>query len=194
MGGEVRYRVNEQDEIVFVSDAWARFAAANRGDQSLAPPRVLGHPLWDFISDPTTRHLYRDILARVRRGVPVRFTFRCDSPDCRRHMEMEVLAGPGDTIEFRSRTVAEELRPPQPLFERDRPHSERFVRVCSWCKKVDVGGQWVEVEEAVGHLGLFHEPLLPQLTHGICDACHARMVAVLGEMSRDADSPHWRNV
>lgn len=174
-GGELCYRVNERDEVVYVNDAWGPFAAAN-GVERLVGAGVLGRPLWEFISDPTTRGLYRDILARVRGGVPVRFPFRCDSPDRRRQMAMEVAAGPGGTVEFRSRVLAEELRPPQPLLACDRPHSGQFVRVCGWCKKVDVGGRWEEVEEAVSQLGLFEHHLLPQLTHGICEGCYARMM------------------
>jgi hypothetical protein len=93
---------------------------------------------------------------------------------------MEVSGGPGGGVEFRTQVLSEEGREPQPLLERGRPHSEEFVRVCSWCKKVDVGGRWAEVEEAVARLGLFDRPLLPQLTHGICEDCYARMVGTLG--------------
>jgi hypothetical protein len=188
-GADIRYRVNDRDEIVFVNDAWAPFAAAS-GDERTAAPGVLGRPLWGFIADPTTQQLYRDILARVRGGVPVRFTFRCDSPAYRRQMEMVVSAGPAGTVEFRSRVVSEGPRPPQPLLERDRPHSGDLVRVCGWCKKVDVGGRWAEVEEAVSRLGLFDRPVLPQLTHGICEDCHARMVATLRGPAGPAEPPH----
>lgn len=177
-GDEIHYRLNDRDEIVFVSEAWGPFAAAN-GDDRLAAAAVLGRPLWEFISDPSTRLLYRDILARVRAGVPVRFTFRCDSPACRRLLAMEVSGGPGGGAELRTRTLSEEEREPQPLLDRGRPRSEEFVRVCGWCKKVDVGGRWAEVEEAVARLGLFDRPLLPQVTHGICEDCYARMVETL---------------
>jgi hypothetical protein len=178
VGGDVQYRVNDRDEIVFVNEAWGPFATAN-GDQRLATAEVLGRPLWEFISDPTTRHLYRDILARVRGGVPVRFTFRCDSPACRRLLEMQVAGEPGGGAEFRTRVLSEVGREPQPLLEPDRPHSGEFVRMCGWCKKVDLGGRWAEVEEAVSHLGLIDRLLLPQLTHGVCEDCYARMVETL---------------
>jgi hypothetical protein len=186
VGGDIRYRVNDRDELVFVNEAWAPFARAS-GDERTAAHGVLGRPLWEFIADPSTRQLYRDILARVRAGVPVRFTFRCDSPTRRRRMEMVVSAAPAGEVEFRSRILSEEGRPPQALFEPDRPHSGEFVRVCGWCKKVDVGGEWAEVEEAVAELGLFDRPVLPQLTHAICADCHARVVAALRGQRGPAD-------
>jgi hypothetical protein len=185
-GGEIHYRLNDRDEIVFLNEAWGPFAVAN-GDDRLAAAEVLGRPLWEFISDPTTRHLYRDILARARRGAPVRFTFRCDSPSCRRVLAMDVSGGPGGAVEFRTRVLSEEAREPQPLLERDRPRSEEFVRMCGWCKKVDVGGRWAEVEEAVARLGLFDRPLLPRLTHGICEDCYARMIETLRAGERPAE-------
>jgi hypothetical protein len=177
-GGEVCYWLNDRDEIVFVNDAWGAFAAANGGEH-LSAADVLGRPLWGFVADPATQHLYRQVLARVRGGRAARFTFRCDSPDCRRLMEMEVGRGPEGVTEFRSRTLSEEVRQPQALLDPARPHSGGLVRVCGWCKKVDVGGRWEEVEEAVSRLALFERPVLPRLTHGICEGCFATMTETL---------------
>ncbi len=73
------YRVNDQDEIVFVNEEWDQFAAANAGE-AVTASQVLQRRLWDFISDSTTRELYRQVLRRIRDGRSLRFTFRCDSP------------------------------------------------------------------------------------------------------------------
>ena len=182
---EVHYRLNERDEIVFVNEAWDSFAARNSGGH-LSSARVLGRPLWDFIADHATEFLYRDVLARIHAGRLVRFVFRCDSADCRRRLEMEVSAGPGGCAEFRVRTLAEESRPPQLLLDADRPHAEGLLRVCGWCKKVDVGGRWAEVEEAIPALGLFERSLLPGVTHGICESCFSEMAVSLGEGGGEA--------
>ncbi len=179
-GDDIHYRVNDRDEIVFVNQAWDTFASANAGEH-LTSPHVLGRPLWGFITDRTTRALYQDILARVRSGSSVRFVLRCDSPECRRLLEMEVWRGLDDVTDFRVRPLSQEAREPQPLLDSDRPHSEALLRVCGWCKKVDVGGRWAEVEEAVSLLLLFERPLLPDVTHGICEDCYSRMVATLGK-------------
>lgn len=185
-GNEICYRLNDRDEIVSVNEAWDAFASANSAGHMTAS-HVVGRPLWGFITDHTTRLLYRDILARVRGGHPVRFVFRCDSPDCRRLLEMEASGGPDGLIKFRSRTLSVEERQPQALLEPDRPHSEALLRVCGWCKKVDVGGRWAEVEEGVSLLGLFEHSILPKVTHAICEACYERMVATLDEDEGSAD-------
>jgi hypothetical protein len=176
---EIHYRLNERDEIVFVNGTWDEFASANSGE-SLTAPQVLGRLLWGFITDRTTRALYRDVLARARGGFPVRFAIRCDSPACRRLLEMEIACGPENLVEFRVRTLSEEKRPSQLLFDPNQPRSEELVLVCGWCKKVHVGDRWAEVEEAVSLLGLFERKLLPDVTHGICEDCYARVAATLG--------------
>lgn len=44
---------------------------------------------------------------------------------------------------------------------------EEFVRVCGWCKKMNVRGQWVPLEE------FFELKFDTPTSHGICPACHA---------------------
>jgi hypothetical protein len=183
VGNEIRYRLNDQDEIVFVNEAWDAFASANSGEH-LTATHVLGRRLWEFIADVTTRLLYRDILARVRGDRPVRFVFRCDSPDCRRLLETEISRGQDGLAEFRVWALSEDKRQPQPLLDPDRPRSEEILQVCGWCKKVDVCGRWVEVEEAVSLLGLFERPLLPNVTHGICEVCNSQLIAALNDTRR----------
>ncbi len=180
MNREIRYTLNDSDEIVAVNDDWDAFATAN-GAPHLAAGQVLGRSLWEFVTDDTTRLLYRDVLARVRRDRAIRFTFRCDAPDCRRQLEMEVSGAPDGGTTFRVRTLAEETRPPQPLLDPAHPRSAQLLRACGWCKKVDLDGRWVEVEEAVEAMGLFQHAELPQVTHGICDDCFARMSAAIEE-------------
>src|SRR5262249_40724309 len=112
-------------------------------------------------------------------GRTLRFEFRCDSPSCTRLLEMGVsLVEPG-VVEFRTRLLREEPRPPAALLAPDFPRSTELLRVCSWCKRIDARGEGAEVEEAVARLRLFAPPRLPQLTHGICEGCYARMQRML---------------
>lgn len=184
---DIRYRVNDRDEIVFVNEAWNGFAERNTGAH-LVSDRVLGQSLWSFVTDRTTRLLYRDVLARVRSGRSVQFTFRCDSPECRRRLEMTVSREPDGLIEFHIRTLAEEPRPPQALLDPDQTRTETMLRVCGWCKKVKANDRWLEVEEAVSALALFDQPRLPAVTHGICEACFERMTDLLEQEATPADS------
>jgi hypothetical protein len=42
---------------------------------------------------------------------------------------------------------------------------EKFMRVCSWCRRIDYNGQWMALEEFLRHG--FDTPT----THGICSEC-----------------------
>jgi hypothetical protein len=179
-GDEMLYRLNERDEIIFVNEAWSDFAKAN-GGEGLVAPRVLGRSLWGFVTDATTRQIYFDVLKRVRAGHQVQFRFRCDTPLLRRLLEMDVCQASAGVTDFRTRVIWVEQREYQVLLEPDRASSDAFLHMCAWCKKVDIGGKWAEVEEAVSHLRLFERPLLPQLTHGICHACYTEMMKILAE-------------
>ncbi len=171
LSGDVIYIVNDQDEIIFANDAWDRFAQANAGE-GLTTWNILHRPLWDFVTDGSTRELYLQILERVRGGGSIRFKLRCDSPGCRRWLEMEISRRSDATVEFRTRTLSEEEREAVRLFSGDVARSDELLRVCGWCKRVFVGDSWEEVEVAVERLQLFERELLPSLTHGICEACY----------------------
>lgn len=170
------YRLNSQDEFIYLNQEWIDFANANDASD-LLPQNVLSRPLWDFISDETTGQLYREILYHVRAGQPTSFAFRCDAPEYRRYMEMTITARGGDgEVQFQTRPLQVEERPQQALLERHALRADELLRMCGWCKHVNVGGErWVEVEEAVTVLQLFELSALPQLTHGICEACYKMM-------------------
>lgn len=175
---DIIYRLNKQDEIFFVNEAWDRFAGANAGE-GLASSRVFHRPLWDFITDVTTCELYRQILKQVRAGRPICFTFRCDSPTCRRQMAMEIHNGKDGTVEFRTHTLSDEEREAVPSMAANAVRSDEMLRVCGWCKKVAVSSSWEEVEVAVERLQLFERKIFPSLTHGICEACYQSLIRTL---------------
>ena len=165
--------IDDADKIVHVNDSLLAFAGENTAPQ-LTATVVLEQPLWRFIQGQETRYLYQQIFSRVRAGVsPVRFPFRCDSPDCRRFMEMQLSLLPGGAIEFSSRMLRQEWRDPVDLLDNSRDRSGEFLKVCSWCKRINIPGQgWGEIEAAIGALDLFDHLSMPRMTHTICDACH----------------------
>jgi hypothetical protein len=169
---DILYHLNAQDEILSVNEEWYSFARANEGAPLLSP-EVLGRPLWDFIGDLETQHIYRLLHRRVRsQGVPVQLCLRCDGPERRRLLELNISLAEDHGLTYRVRTLRLEDREPISLMDSDRPRSESFVTMCSWCKRVAVPSRgWLDVEEAVTALSLFSEPRLPQLTHGICGEC-----------------------
>ena len=42
---------------------------------------------------------------------------------------------------------------------------EEFLRICSWCRKLEHNGQWLTIEE------FFGSRLATETSHGICPTC-----------------------
>jgi hypothetical protein len=177
---KLEYCVNAEDQISSVNEEWLSFAEANEGT-TLLPPGILGRPLWDFIGDMETKHIYGVLHRRVRtRGIPVRLSFRCDGPECRRLLQLDILPHQDQELVYRVRTLKQESRALVPLLAPQRPREESFVTMCGWCKRVAVSPRiWLEVEEAIAALALFDEPRPPQLTHGVCEECSESLSGML---------------
>jgi len=177
--------VDDTDKLVHVNDAWLAFAREN-GAPQLTAAAVLGQPLWHFIQGQETIYLYKHIFDRFRAGnSPVRFPFRCDAPDCRRLMEMQLSLIPGAAIQFTARQLWQESRQPLDILGASRDRSDEFLKICSWCKKMYIPARgWGEPEEAIEALDLFGGRSMPRMTHTICDACHD---FIKQELSRESD-------
>ena len=173
---EFIYRVDAQNRLTDANAAWYDFAREN-GSHALDSGSVIGCSLWDFISDPETRHLFEIVLTKVRRtGKPVTLSYRCDAPDLRRFMELEIRPGAEAAVEFCSRIVRQETRPHVSLLDDTAARADTFLAMCAWCKKVALpDDSWVEVEQAVEHLKLFEGPVLPQISHSICPPCKSEI-------------------
>jgi|GEM_PF-4317178 len=176
------YRIDAGDILTAANDAWDEFAIENEAPY-LTRQNVIGRSLWEFIAGQETQHLYRVLFQRVRdarRSIAI--PFRCDAPDCRRYMEMQMTPDDAGGITFTNRILRLEKRPPVRLLAQSAPRSPDFVTMCGWCKKVRLSdGRWAEVEEAIRVLHLFDERIVPQISHGICPECQDRVLGVWGE-------------
>lgn len=170
----VTYRIDGDDTLVSAGGAWSTFAEANGGFS----PDPLGASLWSSIVGEDVRAIWRLLLQRVRRTDELAvFVYRCDAPDTRRLLQMELVPGSDGAVEFRSQPVREDTRVRVSLIDPRATRSDDVVTVCGWCARVRLG-DWIEPEEAVDRLGLLAGDLQPRLTHGICDACAADMRAL----------------
>jgi hypothetical protein len=167
-GAVVRYRIDGWDHIVEIGGAWESFAAENDG-RAVAAANVLGRPLWDFITGPTTVLIWRQVLDHVRQiGVSVRFSYRCDSPQLRRFMRMAVSPQPKGGVLFESQLFRTEPRR-MPLHV--RLGDSATVARCSLCNFLQVRGVWTDVVDAV-EIGLVMDQDLPVVVaYGICPRC-----------------------
>ena len=165
--------IDDADKIVHVNDDWLAFAGENTAPQ-LTASLVLNQPIWRFIQGQETIYIYKQIFGRVRAGKsPVKFPFRCDSPDCRRFMEMKLSLLAGGAIQFIAQILRQEWRQPLDILDASRDISEEFLKICSWCKKVNIPGRgWGEIEAAIEALDLFGNHSMPRMTHTICDSCY----------------------
>jgi hypothetical protein len=170
-GMEISYRIDRDNRLVEVGGDWDAFALENE-TPAVRRDAVLGRSLLDFVAGTETRHLHELLLERARRGIPLRrMSFRCDSLDLRRYMEMEIASPDGAVVEYRCRLLRVEPRAPLRTVTAGFG-SGSTMRMCSWCKKVHLTRDlWVEVEEAVARFGLLEDDTPPQVTHGICDTC-----------------------
>lgn len=167
------YCIDGHNKLVDIREGWDDFARANNA-RSLSRDAVLNKPLFDLMSDPQCVHLYKLLIERVRhRGHAISFNFRCDSPDKRRFMRMEMIPeAHNNHVCFKSTVQKEESRLPVILLNVDVRRSTDTALVCSWCKQVKVAeGQWLEIEAAIDELGLFHAQPVPRISHGMCPAC-----------------------
>jgi len=174
---EIVYRINDLDELTFLSPGWDEFASANDGPE-VAAENVLGRRLWEFISDETTLSLYREMVDQAHAGRHLEFRFRCDSPTSRRQMQMHIAKGSDGEIQFTSTTHHEDERPNVGLLDATLPRIGGMLKICGWCKRLDIGaGLWSEIEEAANAFSLFERSSLPPLSHGMCEECFERVSA-----------------
>lgn len=174
-GTSFRYQVDSGDRIRFVDAEWLEFARQNAGSM-LDRDAVLGRPLWEFIAGEETRQLYSLIfnVARVQMR-EINVPFRCDSPTCRRYMELAIAPLADGFLNLSGLLIREEPRPYVALLDPSVPRSDVFVRICSWCKRVFIPpNEWAEVELAIRCLNVFASSDLPALTHVMCTACETK--------------------
>ena len=173
------YRVDSRDRIQSVNEDWLAFACENQAS-GLNIKTVIGRPLFRFLTGEGTRHLYQMIIDRVRKTQKTAvIPFRCDGPTMRRFMELKISPCADGVVQFEGRIVREEERERVALFDLTVARTDEFVRMCSWCKRIWVEGEWFEVELALKRLKLFNKTALPQITHSVCSDCSERITQEL---------------
>ena len=170
----IQYMIDADDCIVYIGDGWWFFAEENGAGADCYPPQLIGRSLWDFIAGKETRQLYEILIAKTRlEKTAVQVPIRCDSPEYRRQIMIDLKSVGDGHIEFLCRTLRVEARAPVDLLRNGFPRSDRWIRICSFCKKIAVtADDWIETERAIERMALFSAAALPQLSHGVCPACH----------------------
>lgn len=177
MDNYTRYLINRENEIESINGDWRSFARQNGGEK-LMSEMILHRDIISFISCGRCQELYDMLINSVRTSKKmIEFPFRCDSPDIRRFMKMEMIPLDQGRVEFISYTEREEVRLPIYLLDISVQRSEKIITICSWCKRIKAEHvHWLDMEEAVQKMELFNSNRFPKLSHGICPACYETLV------------------
>lgn len=177
------YELDADLRITSVDAGWAEFAVANHAPELVPPSGPLGQSVLSCITDATSTLLYKRLFQRVlQTGRAVAFPIRCDSPALRRFLELRIESRAPSGLRIETKLVRTEARSPVTLLEQGPRRGGGFLRMCGWCKLVDVEGRWCEVEDAIVAMRLFERDLVPDVTHGICPSCSERMHQLLDAM------------
>ncbi|MBC7231693.1 MAG: hypothetical protein H5T68_00415 [Chloroflexi bacterium] len=177
------YELDADLRIIWVDEGWSEFAIANDAPELVPPPGPLGQSVLSYVADPTSTQLYELLFQRVlqtRRSITI--PFRCDSPARRRYLNMTIKPRIPNGLRIETMLTRTEERTAVALLDRYAPRGNDLLRMCGWCKSVDVAGRWCEVEEAVVEMRLFERDLLPHVTHGICPRCYERVCRELDRL------------
>ena len=171
----LNYEVDKNGVIVSIQGPWDRFAKSNSG-HSITKNETIGRNLFDIIRGPGVVHVYR-MMHDVLLSSPARtiaFAYRCDAPDMRRFMTMEMKAS-GERIVYLSTIEKEEPVSP-PLVLDYESLGDEIVVLCSLCKDFRYPGEsneWLPIERV-----LEKAPEVFAVSHSVCPSCFRK---ALGE-------------
>ncbi len=165
------YSIGPDNRVDRVSDAWLAFARDN-GAAGLTAEAVIGRSLFAFISGAETEFLYYLLLDEMRSsGRRIVLPFRCDSSSRRRFMRLEMSPLENHGVAFTATLIREEPRQAISFIDAAAARTAAALTICSWCKRVKVGEEWLDLESAVASLDLFRSSRLPQQNHSVCSRC-----------------------
>lgn len=168
----MQYQVDAEDRIVALCQEWDAFAIANQDmkqatRQGAIPgtgpvaSRVLGRPLFDFITGDATRLFMHAVLDGVRiMGRPRILPYRCDSALERRWYEMEAQPLADGGVRVLHRLLDSQPRQAPPLLCGKRWRCSQCLASRPLGRKV-----WVQEDVATGEVVGFD----------VCPACSSRL-------------------
>lgn len=164
------YWLDIGDVIVEVSPQWEIFARAN-GGVGIEPGNVVGRNLLAFVEGDVTRMYVRSLVQSVRlMRRPVCRSYRCDSPDTRRLMEMRISIENSGLLRWEHRVLHTEPLARRLAFkvQPGAVAARRFVVRCSICNRLKAPGGWCEPDQADASEG--PDETIPVI-YGVCPDC-----------------------
>lgn|GEM_PF-997693 len=177
----VQYTINGHDIITATSDGFDAFASANNASQ--LSDQVLGQVIWKYMYSEDVNRVYQRLFAAVRQsGKKASMTFRCDSHEVLRFMQIHVepqaeahLLISTDTIREvpRARVLASEI-----LYN----GIQSGLPMCSHCNRIKVEEHgWTEIDAAL------KDNLIPtslSVTFDLCGQCTEEFDATIQQLGQ----------
>ncbi|GAB4277216.1 MAG: hypothetical protein Kow0065_24140 [Methylomicrobium sp.] len=171
----VEYRVDRDNRIIWVNDAWQCFAAQN-GGVDLTDERVIGQSVLEFVSGKVSKQYWELLLDSVRTGCqPLMIEYRCDSPDMRRNMLMQLRPNEFGTVHIVSLLLSSQQRSRAIDIRCAKQRSKQTSMRCSVCNRVKYHESWREVDDIFASAKTQLPILL--VTYAICPDCRAMLPA-----------------
>ena len=152
------YRIEAIDRLVEFSSNWDAWAEENDGND-IGMDSVMHHVIFDYIAGETCRQIYRSLIRRLRNDhVESTFKFRCDSPDLRRFMLMQMTREKENGVLFSTSVLKVESRPIVSMLDYRVPRNQQVLTICSLCQKVKTSSEkWLEIEELIADQEMFQQ-------------------------------------
>ena len=61
---------------------------------------------------------------------------------------------------------------------------QELLHACSWCNKVLIDGQWMELDTALDRFRVGEIVHIPPVSHGICPECRQRIMLAYDRRNR----------
>lgn len=166
------YWVDGKDLIIRLSSSWDDFALEN-GGKSVITTEVIGRPLFDYIAGDPSRMWMETVLKLVRiTGKMVEREYRCDTPELRRFMKMQLVPEGGGVVRVDHHVLRTEPRERRVEFIPKPDSTVTITKRCSICGRISSGERWIEADQSdVDALRVKKIPVV----YTVCGECWDRM-------------------
>jgi hypothetical protein len=177
MTESVTFTLDKNDKIVATNAGWDRFAKQN-GAPELVGPAIRGKSLFSFIVGDVTRMHVRVMLDYVRTlGKPLERSYRCDSDNLKRYMQMRVVPEDGQWLQLEHKVLKVEPLVVPIVFNYQPATDFPLVR-CSNCNRLNTGQDWQEPDLAIDLLPQPGNSTYP-ICYTVCEDCQTHLHRLL---------------
>lgn len=139
------YFIDDNLRIINVGGEWDEFAINNEGDD-IVFSKIEGKSLLNYIKGDPTKMWIQTIIQLVKlKEEPIERPYRCDSPEIKRYMSMNISAESKYVLKFEHKILKVEPKTQTTLIKHfDNKSITNIYKRCSICGKILFSGKWKE--------------------------------------------------